>query len=516
MSVGLACGGGAADEGESSGSEDETTAETTADESATSAETGETGGESLFDGELEVKTYGEQPMVADVTVHLRAGAELAELALAHPLDPGVKISPLAAESSELTRVYRMRGLAPATVHGVEVDASLDGEADTLMATFTAPAPLPGFPGSFEVTVSGEPETAYRLMDWSNFGGPDAEPVGLMQLDSEGVVRWYMGVAETPIPGPAATMAGVQYLDDGTVLFQQNGSNFIIDEFGSVVAQFDPEKAGHLFHHDVVRLPNGNILAMGFSFQDVDYGGSEGVLHVAGDSLTEFAPDGEVVWRWDTFDHMDPQRRREGFDTVFPPIYDPDTGELCKDWTHGNGLHYIAEDDSILMSFRHQDWVIKIDHSTGDIVWRFGEEGDFTLGDGTWFYHQHSPQLQSDGSILLYDNANDNPNLPEADWQSRAVRYEIDETNKTATQVWEDDEAAFMSEAMGDADRMPGGHILVTDSAIGLNISGDMIHARVRELDPEASPQKVWEFTTVMGRFIYRAVPTNRLVGETGE
>jgi len=85
---------------------------------------------------------------------------------------------------------------------------------------------------------------------------------------------------------------------------------------------------------------------------------------------------------------------------------------------------------------------------------------------------------------------------------------------TASLAWEDDAEPFMSEAMGDADLMPGGHYLLTDSAIGLNISPEMVHARVRELDPEADPQIVWEIGTPMGRYIYRAVPTTLIVGET--
>ena len=38
-------------------------------------------------------------------------------------------------------------------------------------------------------------------------------------------------------------------------------------------------------------------------------------------------------------------------------------------------------------------------------------------------------------------------------------------------------------------------------------------ARIRELDPMASPQTQWSFLTDPGRFVYRAVPTERLVGQ---
>src|SRR5690606_35490235 len=105
---------------------------------------------------------------------------------------------------------------------------------------------------------------------------------------------------------------------------------------------------------------------GYSFRDVEYEG-EGTLHVAGDMIYEFTPSGELVWTWDSFDHLDPQRRRADFFTV-AKIPDPNSDEDGHDWTHGNGLIHTADDDTILFSMRHQDWIVAIDHATGDIVW----------------------------------------------------------------------------------------------------------------------------------------------------
>ncbi len=513
----FACTNGGASEdgesGESSGTESGET-ESSEGESGETEESGETGAVDLFDGDLEIVQYETQPMVADVIVHLTAEGAGAQLEVTHPFDPGVRIARLEGVGDDMNPHYRLRGMAPATAHGVDVVATLDGNEDAQQVQFTTGAPLPGFVPSFDVTVSGDPEPVYRLMDWSNFGGMGAPPVGLMQLDPQGVTRWYIGRTNTMF-GPAATMAGVELLDDGTVLFQQNGINEIVDELGETVASYDPADVpgDSLYHHDVTYLPNGNVLALGYEYTDAEYPPPEGTLHICGDHLTEFNPQGEVVWRWSSFEHLDTSRRREGFDAAFPPLIDPDTNEPSKDWTHGNAVVYNPDDDSILLSLRHQDWIIKIDHETGDVLWRLGDEGDFALTEGSWFFHQHSPQWQPDGSLLLYDNGNGNPYVTVDGWFSRAVRYSIDEMTMEAAVVWEDDAEDFLSEAMGDADRMPGGNILVADSAIGLNEGGQFIHATIRELDPEATPQRQWSFTTEVGRFIYRAVPTERLVGE---
>jgi hypothetical protein len=230
-------------------------------------------------------------------------------------------------------------------------------------------------------------------------------------------------------------------------------------------------------------------------------------------ISEFTPAGEVVWTWNSFDHLDPQRRRDGF---YNPqkIPDPDTGEDGYDWTHGNGLTYTADDDLVYLSMRHQDWILAIDHATGEIVWTLGDEGDFShAGAEYWFFHQHSPQWQADGSLLLYDNAVGNPDLPpNADAHSRAVRYELDFDAMTATRAWEDDDPPFTSPVAGDADRMDGGHILRLDSMFA-DDDHPVTSGRLRELDPDASPMAVWTLYAPPGKFVYRAVPVSRFVGE---
>ena len=159
-----------------------------------------------------------------------------------------------------------------------------------------------------------------------------------------------------------------------------------------------------------KLPGGSLLVIGTSFREITYP-DLGPRLVAGDLLIEFrmpeaqggAP--ELLWTWDAFEHLDPQRVRDGFNE---PIAEPGTGALAHDWTHVNAVVHDPRDDSLLVSVRHQDWILKLDRETGDIAWRLGIEGDFTLEEGAWFFHQHSPQWQPDGALLVYDNGNNRP------------------------------------------------------------------------------------------------------------
>jgi len=244
----------------------------------------------------------------------------------------------------------------------------------------------------------------------------------------------------------------------------------------------------------------------------------GPQHVAGDVIVEFTREGEIVWTWNAFDHLDPLRLRESSDA--PPIIDPATGEESLDWTHANGLIYEESTDTVLISFRHQDWILRIDRASSDVVWRLGDEGDFTLAESSrWFFHPHSPEWQDDGTLLLYDNGVGNLMPPAEGIRSRAVRFEVDDVAMTASVVWEDDEAPFVSPVAGDADRMPGGHLLVLDSTIVTSMDPDdptqiEIETRLREVDESASPTRIWSIVTTTNQFAYRATAHARLPGMT--
>jgi len=56
-----------------------------------------------------------------------------------------------------------------------------------------------------------------------------------------------------------------------------------------------------------------------------------------------------------------------------------------DWTHTNAILFSPDDGNLIVSVRHQNWVVKVDYAngvgTGDILWKLGYQGDFTLVGG---------------------------------------------------------------------------------------------------------------------------------------
>lgn len=47
-----------------------------------------------------------------------------------------------------------------------------------------------------------------------------------------------------------------------------------------------------------------------------------------------------------------------------------------DWCHANAVSHDPRDDSLLVSLRHQDCIIKIDRRSGDLVWILGDPGNW--------------------------------------------------------------------------------------------------------------------------------------------
>ena len=76
------------------------------------------------------------------------------------------------------------------------------------------------------------------------------------------------------------------------------------------------------------------------------------------------------------------------------------------------MSYDPKDGNLVISIRHQAWVIKLDYRVKrrqlNIIWTLGKDGDFTLSTGNpldWFSYQHDAKFQSNGALTLFDNGN---------------------------------------------------------------------------------------------------------------
>jgi hypothetical protein len=251
----------------------------------------------------------------------------------------------------------------------------------------------------------------------------SEPV-YYGVDEAGEIVWYLHGGDNAPMAP-----NIRRIDPGVLMVFLAGSVRTITPEGETITDYDLSSIGG-YHHDAILLPNGNVMVLGSETGTFDG------KNLVGDTIHEIDANGNVLWQWSSFDHLDTSR--------FPGDLSTTTNARGDglDWSHCNSLFHIEEEKAILLSSRSQSWVIKIDYDTGDIEWLLGDRAGtaaefdsafFTLTDGTWMTNQHAAMLASDGGVLLYDNRNESDG---ATLNSRAVKYLLDETEMTAVQSWE--------------------------------------------------------------------------------
>ncbi|MGI8989001.1 MAG: aryl-sulfate sulfotransferase [Bryobacteraceae bacterium] len=220
-----------------------------------------------------------------------------------------------------------------------------------------------------------------------------------------------------------------------------------------------------FHHEAFRLPDGKIATLGFVEQILTDVQGPGAVDVGGDMVIVLDPDLNIVWTWSAFDHLD-QRRAAVLNERCSQGSCPKLtlADDANDWTHANSVQPTA-DGNLIVSMRHQDWVLKIDYQngngSGNILWRLGRDGDFAMNPAdpnAWFSHQHDVNFDPDNPsrLLLYDNGNTRRAL-DGTANSRGQVIEIDEVNRTATPVLAANLGGF-SFALGAAQRLSNGNL----------------------------------------------------------
>jgi hypothetical protein len=388
-------------------------------------------------------------------------------------------------SDGLEHHFSLIGMRAETEYSVQATLSTaDGQfAESEVYTVSTGA-LPDEIVSYSVDILDDGAVQPGL----TFFGPAVDLIHSVALDSEGEVVWYFADPETEAD---YLDRDVKLLDHGELLLSARGGFQIIDPAGNILLHIQRSQGEDRIHHDALRLPNGNFLALTQKRKTLQVHALGGETELIGDGLVELDRDGNEVWSWSSFDHLDTERFPGSLSTSSPP-----KGEGI-DWTHANGLHYIEAEDTVLMSLRHQSWIINIDHQTGEILWRIGEGGDFELANGDWFYSQHAPELTADGSLLVYDNGNERPDTSSP--YSRAVMYTLDETAMTATQTWEYITEEFTS-FLGDANQLDNGNILLC--AGGTN---DETLSQVLEVSGGLDSQPIWDLRLAdLEPVIYRA------------
>ena len=293
------------------------------------------------------------------------------------------------------------------------------------------------------------------------------------------------------------------------------------------------------HHDVLKMPNGNVLLMSRQYKTVEEVIAAGANpdFIGADRLriphiVEVKPTGpancEIVWEWSAWDHLiqdfDSSKANYGVVAEHPELIDLNfrLSEVASwrdptDWIHSNGIDYNPGLDQIILSPRHFSEVWIIDHSTttaeaaghsggkgGDLLYRWGNPRAWRAGtpaDQQLFW-PHNPQwiapgLPGAGNILIFNNGKEFPDF-RRDYSSvdeiappmDGANYRLDPDLAYAPvePVWVYTAATpsdFFSGVISGAQRLPNGNTLICDG----------VHGTFFEVTPAG--KTVWKYINPM-------------------
>ncbi|MQF64895.1 aryl sulfotransferase [SAR202 cluster bacterium AC-409-J13_OGT_754m] len=203
------------------------------------------------------------------------------------------------------------------------------------------------------------------------------------------------------------------------------------------------------HHDACKLQNGNIMLLCLTeipdaiAQKVQGGipDPSGDRAMYADYLIEVTQTGEEVWKWKSWEHLEPYSDRITLQ------------DYRTEWTHGNTVVEMPN-KNIMVSFRNISTVLIIDKNTGKIVWKLGAPP---------LAQQHDPKPLDNGNILIFDNGTHRMDHPVP--FSRVIEVEP----QTKNIVWSYQEVipySFFSPYISGAQRLPNGNTLICEGNYG--------------------------------------------------
>ena len=356
----------------------------------------------------------------------------------------------------------------------------------------------------------EPDAA---VGYTLFTGADNSVVFLLDTLGRVVHAWSMP--------DHAHASHAKLLDNGNLLVNMSPGIAELDPRGNILWQYNDTR---VFHHDFLKMPNGNVLLLGRRGKTREEAIAAGAnpefvhfLRIKYDYLLEVRPtgasDGEIVWEWSVWDHLvqdfDPSKENYGAIVEHPERIDlnfllENISEQIGpkpsiDWLHTNAIDYNSDLDLIMLSARHFSELWIIDHSAttdeargsaggnsgigGDLLYRWGNPRGYGQGDAhdQRLFRQHNTHwipagLPGAGNILLFNNgweyAGDERHYSSVDELAPPVdsyRRAPDSPYPPLALEWTyaaETPTDFYAPVLSGAQRLPNGNTLILDGPAG--------------------------------------------------
>jgi hypothetical protein len=341
-----------------------------------------------------------------------------------------------------------------------------------------------------------------------------------------------------VPGEA-----VRWLGNGTILrtiktgvYGYGGAGGGVQKVlwdGTIAWDFRYDTNGDLSHHDIMPLPNGNVLMIAWETKTrteaINAGRNPNSFigdTFMPDHIIEVKPTGpttgDIVWEWHVFNHLiqdyNSSEANYGVVADHPELVDINYGNnpVMSDWMHTNSIDYNEKFDQILISVHHFNEIWVIDHSTttgeaaghtggnsgkgGDLLYRWGNPEAYRAGtslDKKFFGQHDATWIQTgcpgEGDILVFNNGEARPTTGYSSVDeivppvNDTGGYYLDPGSPYGPEnpIWSytgSPPTSFYSVSFSGAQRLQDGNTLICDGMAG----------RFFEVTPEEAT--VWQYT----------------------
>jgi len=219
------------------------------------------------------------------------------------------------------------------------------------------------------------------------------------------------------------------IEDGLVLL----CDFVVldenyQEIDRVTYKEANEKQMGIDRHDSLYIDDGHYIWATQKEKVVDnmpeelgYGSTMKVCNC----ILQEVKDGTVIWEFNSIEYPELYTYYEKTGVTEMQV----TDTYYNDYMHFNSFAIDKQDGNLICSFRNIDSIIKINRTTGKLIWVLGGKGDqFGLTEEQKFSKQHSISFLENHAILIYDNGAKKE-------ESRIVQIKInEETKKVETYI----------------------------------------------------------------------------------
>lgn len=286
------------------------------------------------------------------------------------------------------------------------------------------------------------------------------------IDTDGYVRW-LGLGQTYSSSSIWYQNGF-VVGESDQYIGSSGSAIVRYELDGRVATSYLSDPDYLkFHHNIDHGKDGLL-------------GEFDLTSKYESTLAEFDPvTGTKLHEWDMAQIISDYMTANGDD---PSLFIQQGGGSTADWFHSNASTYDARDNSLIVSSR-ENFLIKIDYATGQIIWIFGDPTKYwytfpslqakalaLAPGGLYPIGQHAVSITPQGGLQVFNNGLQSLNQPSkpGDWRSYSTvsTYSIDEVNQVATDNSEfDNNKSLLSNICSSAYTVADGSMLIDYAAV---------------------------------------------------